>query len=359
MYKMNSSVVCFLDCSCAVVPLKSCIVCLDDKPEDCFTRYGFRCGCKDKEKYMCDDCVSGWVKCGVNKSCPNCRHKNFAYLIRNALFNAEFSFTCDLPVFTFDSSFNELSYAQRQLNLKSHYLECFNAFTRKNVEFYDAVYSVMDNSQITNYLQIFKNIYDFIDANILSSIYEGLDEKEKFSKFFILTDEVGYNESDANKLMMWDFMNNNDFDYHFTSNTYWIYINRRNNEWDAYRFNFDTRDAIEELVEEDIINNIAYHDADDVIRFLNRDVRDAFNSNSHFWVVARENEMCDEINALINRGEYMDYLIETMRYASYVYTNPDDGYFECLRFEDPNNLFDDDGMDDAYFICEYHETHNL
>lgn len=377
MYKMNASVVCpscsLAVCSCSAVVvapvydasaviMKECVVCYDEKPETDFLKYGFRCSCSvGKEKLICDACIDNIKKCKNN--CPTCRKSNFAYLIRNMLgaIDWNFSFECELPVFSYDGSFNTLSYTEKQNATKSHLKTCFEIFALKNSDFYDKVYSVMEDEYLTRGTQTFFNLWNFINEYIFKSYFTNLTDKEKFNKFFILdTDIESGNFNDMNNLKMCDFMGTDDFDPFSTS--FFIYVNASYDKWEKYRFSFDTRDRIMEMVDDEMVNNIAYHDHDDLIRHLRQSTRYAFNADSHFWVVARENEMNDEILAIIERDDYQTHLVDDLRYFNYIMTNPDEGYCDCLCFDDHNEVFEDydnDVLQGIFHNCEYMETFNV
>lgn len=383
MYKMEvpncltcSSAVC--DCSNAVPVvvdasasavviteiLKNCFSCGDDKNENAFSRYGFRCGCKvgkDEDKYICDDCVSNWLKVCRNKSCPLCRVSNFASVIKNMLVDYSFSFNVDKPVFVYDGSFNELSYTQKQIEAKPYIKQVFTEFVRKNVEFYDKVFSCMEDEQLTRKTQTFFNIFNFINDTILKDSFPNMEDRDRFHRFFILKDEPEFMRVDGlNSLELYDFMGDAD-DFQPLNETFFVMVNSHYDRWEQYRFSFETIERIDELIDDNIVDSIHYHNLDTIIEYLRPDVRDAFGSQSHFWEFARENEMTDEIIALIHRNSYHDYLRDSMEFVNYVFMNGDSGYFDLLNFDDHNAVFDDNEItnESVYFCMEFMEAINI
>lgn len=363
-----SSAVC--DCSNAVpvfdasasavsVALKNCILCFEDKEEDAFTRYAFRCGCKDKEKYMCDECVGGWLKCGVNKNCPNCRHNNFAKIISALMPNFDFSFNVVLPDFVYDGSFNELSFSQKQIELKPYLRSVFHEFVRKNHEFYKNVYSRLGDDNLTKSLTAFTNLYNFLDKSILKDNFPNMEDESKFCRFFILDDEAETLNPEKIKTMKLHNFMSDDNDYSHLNNSYWVMVNTSYDRWEQFRFSFETSERIDELIDDNIAENIHFHDIDEIIPFLNTPrLRDAFNRDSHFWEIARENEMTDEILAMLDRNAYHDHIRDSFYFVREVFMNSEQGYFDILEFEDPNECYDyDDG--DLYYVMEFAEAYNF
>ena len=372
---MNSSVVCpscssapcSCPCSCSaeirpadavvvecLVPqtLKTCCICYDEKPADAYLKYAFSCVCNDKQNFMCDDCVSGWLS--VKKTCPTCRAENFARFIRKVVsaYDADFNFAVELLPYVYDPSGNLTERLQKHTYLKN----MLTLLGEKNAEFYEKVFSKIQDEQLTPRLQAFFNIYNFLDDNVLGM--NNTEEQNKFKRFIITTDEVNfYNPA---PITLYDFMSDDTLNPHDAN--FNILVNTYGNRWTQYTFRIETEDAVRERIDDEVSDTgLVYHNTHTLVSFLRTDeLRNAFNVESPFWETARDNEMGDEIRAILDIHAYATHLWNSNEYMDFVFMNAHESVIlENMRWEDYNDNFGDYETTDLIFCCEYQDANTL
>jgi hypothetical protein len=336
--------------------LRECLLCSEDKPPAEFEKYEFTCSCVDvNSRVICDECVD---KIRNKKhECPTCRKREFSRLIRRLLGNDfKFSFSCDLPRYAYDGDFNALSWSQKDIETKPHLKECFDIFQEKNLEFYDKVFNKMEDDKLTRGTQAYLNIWEFLNETIFKHNHPNDTNREKFKRFFILQDDYDVqNITELNSMKMYDFMD----DFNPNEDTVFIYINTYFDRWEKYRFVLETEERIIERIEDEVTNGICYHNLDYVIDYLRPENRDAFCVNSHFWAVARENEMNSEILALIDRHDYQEHLLTSFKFFSYCFMNGDEGFCDIMSWDDHNGNYTGETDGQFYYCLEHQEVYNL
>jgi hypothetical protein len=372
---MNSSVVCpacsCAPCSCSSVeirpadavvveclaPQKSCCICYETKPDDAFVKYAFRCGCVEKLNYMCDDCVSGWLP--HKKTCPCCRCDNFARFIKIFVskYDTDFSFSFPYSPLVLDLSGGVSEYQQKNNFLKNLLRE----IGVKHSEFYEKVISKIQDEELTPLLQTFFNIYNFLTDNAFSEM-SNVAEIEKYKRFFIVKEELNFNSiTDINSIALFDFMEDGAFDPH--DHTFYVIYNCYGDKWEQYRFNIHTEDYIRERIDDELSGEgIVYHNTYRLIDHLrSQELRNAFNAESPFWEMVRNETRDEELRAILDVASYGAHLWNSGEYQDIIFMNGDRGVFlENQSWSDYNDNFGCDiQTDDLIFALEWEDTHNL
>ena len=384
MYMMNSNenttpASAVLDCSASAVrsadpviyeclnPLTlECSICRDDKPPTAYDGFTFRCPCgavnEDRDdKRICDKCVSDNLV--IKSECPFCRQPNYAKKIKISYSNYEaidlsFSFfTTYEPMGEIDPSLN---YTQ-QKTIKYEYLKnVFTILSAKNVAFFDKVFSRLDDEDMTPRLQTIYNIFNFLEENGGVGFHneEQMTTRQKWERFFVLEDEINlYSLTDLNTLKLFDWVaksENEDFNPH--DETFHFMINTYGDKWEHYRFNIYTEDHIQDRIDDELCeNNIVYHNTYNLIDHLrSQELRNAFNAESHFWATARENEMGDEVRAILDLDAYNAWLLHSGYWKELVIMNWEHStIIEGLTFDDYNGNFEDMERSNLTFTMEY------
>lgn len=331
---------------------KYCCLCFEDKPADAYLKYAFSCVCNEKENYMCDECIGGWLN--VKKSCPTCRAENFARFIRRVVsaYDADFSFAVELLPYVYDPSGNLTERHQKHTYIKN----MLTLLSAKNAEFYQKVFSKIQDEQLTPRLQAFFNIYNFLDENLLGS--HTSDQEERFKRFIITTDEVNfYNPA---PITLYDFMSDAEMNPH--DETFHILINSYGNRWEQYEFRIDTEENIRERIDDELSDTgIVYHNTHTLVSFLRTDeLRNAFNADSPFWGLARDEELADEIRAILDTDAYATHLWNSNEYMDFVFMNAHESVIlENMRWDDYNDNFADYETSNLIFACEYRDANTL
>jgi hypothetical protein len=329
---------------------------MEDKDETAFSKYQFRCGCRAKENFMCDDCVAGWL--GHKKTCPCCRCDNFAKFIKNVVsaYDADFVFSCPYAPFVIDASGNLTERRQKNDFLKN----VLRQLGDKNVEFYEKVVSQIQDEELTPRLQAFFNIYNFLDDNAFN-FHGEISEVDKYRKFLIVREEINfYSHADLNDIKLFDFMVEGDFNFH--EETFVILINCNADRWEQYRFNIHTEDYIRERIDDELSGEgIVYHNTHILIDHLrSQELRNAFNDQSPFWEMVRNETRDEELRAILDLDAYANHLWNTGQYQECIFMNSDRGVFiENANWADYNNNFEDLRTDDLIFALEWEDIHNL
>jgi len=331
---------------------------METKPNEAFVKYAFRCGCVLKLNYMCDDCVSGWLP--HKKTCPCCRCDNFAKFIKKFVskYDADFDFSFVYsPLVLLDVSGGISEYQQKNNFLKNLLRE----IGLKHSEFYEKVISKIKDEELTPLLQAFFNIYNFLTDNVFSEV-SAVAEIEKYKRFFIVKEELNFNcLTDINSIALFDFMEDGAFDPH--DHTFYILYNCYGDKWEQYRFNIHTEDYIRERIDDELSGEgIVYHNTYGLIDHLrSQELRNAFNAESPFWEMIRNDTRDEELRAILDVGAYAEHLWSSNEYQDIIFMNGDRGTFlENMRWEDYNNNFGDDiQTTDLIFALEWEDTHNL
>lgn len=351
-------------CSCVVISecengkgeLTECYNCCEEKGCDAFKKYSFICNCLTRN--MCDDCITKWLK--IASTCPTCRFNNFVRVNRNSTLKcvSHNYFKIDYERFVCDG-WNMLRTEAREAVRNPYLKNLFTLFIERNVKFYDEVVSKEENE--TCGVVVYKNIFKFLCNHYLNAHFPNYEMRELFYRFFITTDDGDiYTDNSINDIKLFDFTEINEdvdiFDLNFK-----IYVNVAFDRWEIFGFSFHNEEKIDELINDEISDNIHLHQPSDLIPFLStRALRNAFNDESPFWFFAREEELRDEVQAMINWNDYANWLRDSFRFPYYLFNNAEHGIYENLRFDNDNDLLPyTEDFEDCYFCATYEDYVNL
>ena len=374
-----------LDCSASAVrsadpviteclcPLTwDCVICGNDKPPTEYDGYTFRCPCgavnEDRDdKRICDKCVVANLQ--YRTECPTCRTPNYAKKIRISYSNygaidLSFSFLCPYePIGAIDPSF---SYTE-QRRFKYDYLKpVLRLLGEKNMEFFDKVFSRLDDENLTPRLQTIFNIFHFLEDNEAFGFHNeaNMSARDKFGRFLVLDDNLQpYNltANDVNNIKLYDFMTE-DTPFDFLEHTFTFLINTHGDRWEQYNFNYNTEEEILDRINDEVAGDgLVYHNTSLLVEHLrSSELRNAFNVESGFWNMVRDEQGDAMIRAILNVPQYEEHLFHSGLYKECIFNNWDSSVIvENEEFADYNNHFEELERRNLIVSMEYDEVIDL